>query len=364
MRPYNEPTAARRPAGKKKVIAGLSGGVDSSVAAYLLKRDGYDVIGVTMQIWNQDDKGGCCGISAVTDARRVAQKLDIPYYVLNFKNIFNTKVVDYFIGEYLKGKTPNPCIACNKYVKWESLLEKAVGLGADYIATGHYAQIIEKNGRYTIRRAAEKDQSYVLYPLTQYQLSKTLTPVGGYPKTQIREIAAEIGLEVAGKKDSQEICFIPDNNYGGFISSGKDFSREEFLGNFIDSDGNVLGSHEGIYNYTIGQRKGLKIALGRPVYVKKINPETNEVVLASDADLFVSEITVANINYMALPALETKLEAYGKIRYNHKPALCEIYPAAGGLVCKFSEPQRAPAPGQAAVFYNEENEILLGGEII
>jgi tRNA-specific 2-thiouridylase len=195
-------------------------------------------------------------------------------------------------------------------------------------------------------------------------LSKTLTPVGDYSKTEVRKIAAEIGLGVAAKKDSQEICFVPDNNYGKFISSRKDFPEENFLGNFIDGDGNILGRHEGIYNYTVGQRKGLKLALGKPTYVKKINPETKDVILSSDADLFSTKIVVTKINYMALSNLEERIPAFGKIRYNHKPAPCEIYFDGGELICEFEEPQRAPAPGQSAVFYDEDGEILLGGEII
>ena len=271
---------------KKKVVVGLSGGVDSSVAAWLLKEQGYDVIGVTMQIWQdepeliQEENGGCCGLSAVDDARRVAQILDIPYYVMNFKKEFKANVMDYFVDEYLHGRTPNPCIACNRYVKWESLLQRSLAIGADYIATGHYARIEQlPNGRYAIRNSvtAAKDQTYALYNLTQEQLKRTLMPVGDYSKDQIRAMAEKIGLPTAHKKDSQEICFVDDNDYAGFIDEYGQGKVPE--GNFVDKDGKVLGRHKGITRYTIGQRKGLNIALGKPVFVQKICPETNEVVL-------------------------------------------------------------------------------------
>lgn len=250
----------------------MSGGVDSSVAAYLLKEQGYDVIGVTMQIWQEDKEyeereGGCCSLSAVDDARRVADKIGIPFYVLNFRDSFKKNVIDYFIDEYMEGKTPNPCIACNKYLKFDELLKKAQGIGADYIATGHYAKIEEHNGRYILVKSDDdkKDQTYALYNMTQEQLAHTLMPCGEYTKDRIREIAKEIGLDVHNKKDSEEICFISDNNHGKYISEAMPGKVKQ--GNFVDKDGNILGKHKGIVYYTIGQRKGLGLAMGRPVFV-------------------------------------------------------------------------------------------------
>ena len=355
---------------KKKVAVGMSGGVDSSVAAYLLKEQGYDVIGVTMQIWQDEDplaqaeNGGCCGLSAVDDARRVADRLGIPYYVLNFKREFKENVIDYFMDEYMHARTPNPCIACNRYVKWEALLNRARELGCDYIATGHYARVVQlDNGRYALKKSAtdRKDQTYALYNLTQEQLAHTLMPVGEYEKEQIREIAAKIGLLIANKPDSQEICFIPDNDYAGYIEreSGKTFPK----GNFVDLEGNILGTHKGIIHYTIGQRKGLGLSMGSPVFVVDIRPETNEVVIGSNLDTFHDSLYAGKVNLMSVDALEGEREVVAKIRYSHKGAPCRIRMVDEDTVlCKFNEPVRAITPGQAVVFY--DGDIVLGGAVI
>lgn len=353
-----------------RVVVGMSGGVDSSVAAWLLKKQGYDVIGVTMQIWQdedplqQEENGGCCGLSAVDDARRVASDLDIPYYVMNFKQEFRKDVIDYFVEEYKSGRTPNPCIACNRYVKWEALLKRSLSIGADYIATGHYARIEKlENGRYALRRCAAgvKDQTYALYNLTQEQLGRTLMPVGEYSKDEIRRIAGEIGLNVASKPDSQDICFVPDGDYAAFIE--QESGRKAQEGNFVTLDGKVLGRHKGIIHYTVGQRKGLGLALGYPAFVLEIRPETNEVVIGSYEESLTTTLRADRLNFMAVEDITEPVRAFAKIRYNHRGAWCTVERTGEDeIVCTFDEPIRAVTPGQAVVLY--DGEYVLGGGTI
>lgn len=356
---------------KKRVVIGMSGGVDSSVAAFLLKQQGYDVIGVTMQIWQDKSKedfereGGCCSLSAVEDARRVCNKLDIPFYVMNFKQVFEKTVIDYFVDEYLEGRTPNPCIACNKYVKFDALLERAKALEAEYVATGHYARILYDEGykRYIIKKSATatKDQTYVLYNLTQEQLKHILMPLGDYTKEQVREIARGLDLRTANKPESQEICFVEDDDYGRFITERTD--REIKPGYFVDTKGRRLGTHKGIVHYTVGQRKGLGIALGKPMYVVEIIPERNLVVLGDETEVFSRELTASKMNFITFEKLEGPIKVNAKIRYSAKEAPAQVIPLEEDKVkVIFDEPQRAITPGQAVVFY--QGDVLVGGGTI
>lgn len=351
---------------KKKVVVGLSGGVDSSVAAYLLKEQGYEVIGVMLNLSQNDEvymmqEGGCCSLSSVIDARKVAELLDIPFYVLNYKDFFKEKIVDYFVEDYMAGNTPNPCVECNRYIKFGKFLKNAKMLGADYMATGHYANVENINGKFVLKRGVDlkKDQTYMLYTLTQEQLKHILMPCGNYTKEQVREIAKKIGMNVHNKKDSEEICFVPDGNHGNFISEIKKIEQ----GNFVDKNGNILGRHKGIVYYTIGQRKGLNLSLGKPGYVIEIREKTNEVVIGDEEDIFFKNVFVDGVNIISGDFENVPRRVQAKIRYQSK--LCDAKIDVideNGMKIIFDEPQRAMTKGQSLVLY--DGDVVVGGGII
>jgi len=353
-----------------KVMIGMSGGVDSSVAAAILKQEGYDVTGVTLKIWPDVTCGtqperGCCSLSAVEDARRVAFKLGIPYYVLNFQDIFKDNVIDYFVDQYIKGRTPNPCIACNRFVKFGFMLEKAVSMGIDRIATGHYARIEKdsQSGRFLLKKSVtdKKDQTYALYNMTQFQLERTLMPIGRYDKETIRNMAKDMGFHVAQKPDSQEICFIPDNNYGAFLQSNiKDPVKP---GKFVDTKGNVLGEHKGIIYYTVGQRKGLGKSFGKPMYVVRLDVQNNVVVLGEAGEEFSSGLIASDLNWIAFDRVDKPMPVKAKVRYSAKESEAMVEPLDEGKVrVIFEKPQRAITPGQSVVFYIDD--VVVGGGVI
>lgn len=357
---------------KNKVVIGMSGGVDSAVAAYVLKEQGYEVIGITMKLWEEDeenyaeDYGGCCSLSSVEDARLVCEKLGIPFYVINYNERFIETVVDNFIDEYLNGHTPSPCIRCNKYIKFDELLKTAHSLGAYYVATGHYGIVKydEELNRYVIAKSKEKrkDQTYMMYSLSQEQIKHTLMPLGVFEtKEEVRAIAEREDLIVARKNDSQELCFVIDDDYARFV---KEHSLKPIpKGNFVDLDGRVLGEHRGIIHYTVGQRKGLGITFGKPMYVVEIRPTTNEVVLGENDDVFKKILIAKEVNFITMDCLDEPYSCQAKIRYSSNTSSCTLYPAEGNKVkVVFDEPQRAVTPGQAVVFY--EDDLLVGGGII
>lgn len=354
---------------KKKVMLGMSGGVDSSCAAILLLEKGYEVTGVTLKLRSNDMlcdnmKGGCCSLEDVTDARRVAYKLGIDHIVMNFSDMFSNKVINYFSSEYINGRTPNPCIACNQHIKFSAMLSRALALDFDYISTGHYAGVYQgENGRYRLRKSkCKKDQSYVLYGMTQFQLAHTLFPLADYEKENIRKIAQNHGLCVSSKPDSQEICFVPDNDYPSFI---RKYTKQDFSpGYFLDSNGNILGKHKGIINYTVGQRKNLGISLGKRMYVTNINPADNTVSLGEENSQFKKCLTADNLNFIPFDSLKNPLRAYSKIRYQAEPVPSLLVPLESGEVqVIFDEPQKGVSPGQSVVFYDGD-DVLGGGVII
>jgi tRNA-specific 2-thiouridylase len=361
----------------KKALIAMSGGVDSSAAALFMKERGYDCTGVTMRLFDNEDVGecesrACCSLEDAEDARRVAAEIGIPFYIFDFAEDFREQVIDRFCRAYRAGETPNPCIDCNRYIKYDRLYRRMEQLGFDSVVTGHYARIVrdEDSGRYLLLAAEDKtkDQSYVLYMLTQNQLAHTLFPLGDMKKSEIRRIAEAYGFVNAHKKDSQDICFVRDGDYAGFIarySLDSEAPTGMARGNFVDADGNILGEHEGIIHYTIGQRKGLGRAFGKPRYVTAIRPQTNEVVLGANEDLFTDTVVIADVNLIAAgeDGLDRPLRVAAKIRYNQSasPATA-VRTDADRVTITFDEPQRAVTRGQAAVMY--DGDSVVGGGII
>ena len=349
-----------------RIIVGMSGGVDSAVCAYLLRAAGHEVIGVTLKTLSSDTR--CCEIN---EARLAADQMGIPYYVKSVMSEFCAYVTEPFVREYLAGRTPNPCTACNRRIKWDGLLQMADALGAEYVATGHYAMVGQlSDGRYSVRQAEskEKDQTYFLYQLSQAQLSRTIMPLGKLDKPTVRRIAKAAGIPTFNKPDSQEICFLEgDENYADYIEEHADAEAPALQpGHFVTEDGTVLGEHRGLIHYTVGQRKGLGLAMGAPVYVKELRPQTNEVVVSSDAALYASSLVCTGLHFMSIPDLPVGQthRAIVKIRYRHAgtPALLtRVSPEA--LRVDFDAPVRAVSPGQAAVFY-EDGYVLGGGLIV
>lgn len=379
-RPFKPPkhrifahSSEERMSKKGKVLVAMSGGIDSTVTALMLNDEGYEVIGITMKTWDYAASGGskketgCCNIDSFNDARMAAVQHGFPHYILDIRDEFGDFVIDNFVEEYLAGRTPNPCVMCNTHIKWRALLKRADALDCEFIATGHYAKRFQhSNGRYYVSKAVDetKDQSYVLWGLQQDLLSRTLLPLGPYRKTEIRQMAHDYGYpELAKKHESYEICFVPDNDYRGFLKRKVEGLEEKVNGgNFVDKSGNILGKHKGYPFYTIGQRKGLDITFGKPVYVTGIQPETNTVVLGDEEDLNKNEMIVSKINWVKYEGVEDGFEATTKIRYKDGGTMSHLYNHEKGIEVKFYQDAKGVAPGQSAVFY--EGDDVVGGGII
>ena len=358
---------------KGKVLVAMSGGIDSTVTALMLHHEGYEVVGITMKTWDYTGSGGskketgCCNLDSFNDARAAAVQHGFPHYILDIRDEFGSFVVENFVDEYLAGRTPNPCVLCNTHIKWRALLKRADALGCDFIATGHYASVCQHdNGRFVISKGADetKDQSYVLWGLQQDLLSRTILPLGTYRKTEIRQMAHDFGYpELAKKSESYEICFVPDNDYRGFLKRKVEGLEEKVSGGyFVNKEGKILGQHKGYPFYTIGQRKGLDITLGKPAYVTAIDPDTNTVVLGDEEDLEKEEMTVAKVNWIKYDGLAEPMEVLTKIRYKDRGSHSLITPIGNDVSVRFFEKAKGIAPGQSAVFY--EGDDVIGGGII
>lgn len=355
-----------------KVLVAMSGGIDSTITALMLNDEGYEVVGITMKTWDYASSGaskketGCCNIDSFNDARKAAVEHGFPHYVLDIREEFGDFVIENFVEEYLSGRTPNPCVMCNTHIKWRALLKRADALGCDFIATGHYAKIGYRNERYFLSRGEDdlKDQSYVLWGLQQDLLSRTILPLGTYRKPQIRQMALDYGYpELAQKSESYEICFVPDNDYRGFLKRRSPGLKEAVEGgNFVDRSGKIIGKHKGYPFYTIGQRKGLDVTFGKPVYVTGIQPDTNTIVLGDEADLNQTEMSVSKLNWMKYDGVTDGMESIIKVRYKDKGSLSSLYNYENGIQVKFYQDAKSIAPGQSAVFY--EGDDVIGGGII
>ncbi|WP_127126510.1 tRNA 2-thiouridine(34) synthase MnmA [Pseudoflavitalea rhizosphaerae] len=359
---------------KGKVLVAMSGGIDSTVAALMLHHEGYEVVGITMKTWDYASSGGngkketgCCNLDSFNDARMAAVQHGFPHFVLDIREEFGDFVIENFVDEYLSGRTPNPCVMCNTHIKWRALLKRADAMDCDFIATGHYGVINQHtNGRHYISKGVDdtKDQSYVLWGLQQDLLSRTLLPLGKYHKTEIRQMAHDYGYpELAKKAESYEICFVPDNDYRGFLKRRVNGLEEKVAGgNFVDKEGNILGQHKGYPFYTIGQRKGLDVTFGKPMYVTNIIPETNTVMLGEEDDLSRQEMIVSKINWLKYDGVTDGMEATTRIRYKDRGTTSNLYTHENGVLVRFYEDAKGVAPGQSAVFY--EGDDVIGGGII